>query len=55
MRPSSLHLKKKRGRLRDWLSGGFDFEVNQWIESELEYIDKNIEREEISEERTEFD
>ena len=53
--PTSLHLKKKRSKLRDWLSGGFDFEVNQWIESELEYIDKNIEREEISEERTRFD
>lgn len=53
--PTSLHLKKKRSKLRDWLSGGFDFEVNQWIESELEYIDKNIEREEIGEERTRFD
>ncbi len=53
--PTSFHLKKKRSKLRDWLSGGFDFEVNQWIESELEYIDKNIEREETAEERTRFD
>ena len=53
--PTSLHLKRKREKLRDWLTRGFAFEVNQWIESELEYIDKNIEREEIAEERTRFD
>ena len=53
--PTSLHFKTKRSTLRDWLSGGFDFEVNQWIESELEHIDKRIEWEEISEERTRFD
>jgi hypothetical protein len=28
---------------------GFDIEVNKWIESELEHIDKNIKREEIAE------
>jgi len=53
--PTSLHLKRKREKLRDWLTRGFVFEVTQWIESELEYIDKNIEREEIAEERTRFD
>jgi hypothetical protein len=53
--PTSLHLKRKREKLRDWLTRGFEFEVTQWIESELEYIDKNIEREEIAEERTRFD
>lgn len=53
--PTSLHLKKKREKLREWLSRGFDFEVVQWIESELEQIDKSIEREEIAEERTRFD
>jgi len=53
--PTSLHLKRKREKLRDWLTHGFEFEVTQWIESELEYIDKNIEREEIAEERTRFD
>lgn len=53
--PTSLHLKRKREILRDWLTRGFGFEVTQWIESELEYIDKNIESEEIAEERTRFD
>jgi hypothetical protein len=53
--PTSLHLKRKREKLRDWLTRGFEFEVTQWIESELEYIDKKIEREEIAEERTRFD
>lgn len=53
--PTSLHLKRKREKLRDWLTHGFEFEVTQWIESELEYIDKKIEREEIAEERTRFD
>jgi hypothetical protein len=53
--PTSLHLKRKREKLRDWLTRGSGFEVTQWIESELEYIDKNIEREEIAEERTRFD
>lgn len=53
--PTSLHLKRKRDKLRDWLTRGFGFEVTQWIEAELEYIDKNIEREEIAEERTRFD
>ena len=53
--PTSLHLKRKREKLRDWLTRGFEFEVTQWIESELEYIDIKIEREEIAEERTRFD
>jgi hypothetical protein len=53
--PASLYLKSKREKLRDWLTRGFEFEVTQWIESELEYIDKSIEREEITEERTRFD
>jgi hypothetical protein len=53
--PTSLHLKKKREKLRNWLTQGSGFEVTQWIESELEYIEKNIEREEIAEERTRFD
>lgn len=53
--PTSLHLEKKRDKLRTWLTRGFDFEVTQWIEAELENIDKKIEREEIAEERTRFD
>ncbi|MCX7155715.1 MAG: hypothetical protein NTW45_04635, partial [Rhodocyclales bacterium] len=53
--PTSLHLKRKREKLRDWLTHGFEFEVTQWIEAELEYIDKDIEREEIAEERTRFE
>lgn len=53
--PTSLHLKGKREKLRNWLTCGFEFEVTQWIESELEYMDKRIEREEIAEERESFD
>ena len=44
--PTSIHLKSKREKLRDWLTRGFEFEVTQWIESELEYMDKDIQREE---------
>lgn len=53
--PTSTHLKHKREKFRRWLAAGFDFEVTQWIESEIEYLDQNIEREEINEERTRFD
>ena len=52
---TSTYLKGKRERFRRWLSAGFDFEIAQWIESEIESLDKNIEREEIDEERTRFD
>ena len=53
--PTSAYLKRKRQKLREWLSAGFDFEIIQWIELELEYMDRSIEREEINEERTQFD
>lgn len=50
----SLHLKQKRDMLRRWLSAGFDFEVLQWIELEIERHDWEIRREEINEERDRF-
>ena len=53
--PTSAHLKRKRERFRRWLAAGFEFEVTQWIESEIEYLDRSIEREEIEEERSRFD
>jgi hypothetical protein len=53
--PASEHYKRKREKFRQWLAAGFEFEVTQWIESEIEYLDRNIEREEISEERSRFD
>jgi len=53
--PTSAHLKRKREKFRQWLAAGFDFEVTQWIESEIEYLDREIDREEINEERDRFD
>jgi len=53
--PASAHFKRKREKLRRWLASGFEFEVNQWIEAEIEYIDRKIEREETNEERSRFD
>ncbi|MDH5544184.1 MAG: hypothetical protein OEZ43_01250 [Gammaproteobacteria bacterium] len=52
---TSSYLKKKRDKFRRWLGAGFESEVSRWIESEIEYLDKNIEREEIDEERSRFD
>ncbi len=53
--PTSAYLKRKREKFRRWLAAGLDFEITQWIESEIEYLDHNIEREEINEERSRFD
>ncbi len=53
--PTSAYLKRKREKFRRWLAAGFDYEITQWIESEIEYLDRNIEREEIDEERSRFD
>lgn len=52
--PTSEHLKRRREKFRKWLASGFEAEVVQWIESELEYLDREIERELISEERSRF-
>jgi hypothetical protein len=53
--PMSQHLKHKRDILRRWLAAGFDFQVAQWIETEIEQLDLGIQREEINEERDRFD
>jgi len=53
--PTSAYLKRKRDRFRRWLAAGFQIEVTQWIEAEIEYLDRSIEREEIAEERSRFD
>lgn len=53
--PTSAYLKRKREKFRRWLAAGYDFEITQWIEEEIEYLDRNIEREEINEERSRFD
>ncbi len=53
--PTSAHLKRKREKFRLWLAAGFETEVTQWIENEIEYLDRSIDREEISEERSRFD
>lgn len=53
--PTSTYLKLKREKFRRWLAADFDFEVTQWIETEIEHLDRGIEREEIAEERTRFD
>ena len=53
--PTSAYLKRKREKFRRWLASGFEIEITQWIEAEIEYLDRNIEREEIDEERSRFD
>ena len=53
--PTSAYLKGKRGKLRRWLSQGFEIEVTHWIEREIESLGRDIEREEIDEERSRFD
>ena len=53
--PASAYYKRKRARLRQWLATGFEPEIIQWIETEIDYIDRDIEREEINEERSRFD
>lgn len=53
--PRSTYLKRKREMFRRWLAAGFDYEITQWIESEIESLDRIIEREEINEERSRFD
>lgn len=53
--PRSAYLRRKREDFRRWLAAGFDYEVTRWIESEIESLDRGIEREEIDEERARFD
>lgn len=53
--PTSAYLKQKREKLRGWLATGFEIDIVQWIETEIEYLDREIEREEINEERSRFD
>ncbi|MDC6167138.1 hypothetical protein [Paucibacter sp. XJ19-41] len=53
--PTSQYLKRKREILRRWLAAGFDFQVVQWIEPEIERLDRQIQREEINEERDRFE
>jgi hypothetical protein len=52
---TSAYLKRKREKLRRWLASGYSHEVTRWIETEIEYLDRSIEREEIDEERSSFD
>ena len=49
--PMSQYLRKKRTLLRNWLSKGYGSKVVDWIEHEIGVADKEIAREEISEER----
>jgi len=55
MGPASAHLRQKRERCRRWLATGFEIEITQWIEAEIESLDRDIAREEIDEERSRFD
>lgn len=52
---TSVYLKRKRDKFRRWLAAGFEVEVTEWIESEIDYLDRRIEQEEIDEERSRFD
>lgn len=53
--PASQHYKKQRETLRRWLGLGLEYPVTQWIELEIEQLDRQIDREEIQEERDRFD
>jgi hypothetical protein len=52
---TSAYYKRKRKKLRNWLAAGYGNEITQWIETEIGYLDKDIENEEIKEERERFD
>lgn len=52
---ASNYLKRKRDRFRKWLAEGFEPEVSHWVEAEIEYLDREIQREEVLEERSRFD
>ncbi len=52
--PTSIYLKGKRERFRRWLAAGFEIEITEWIEAEIESLDQRIEQEEIEEERSRF-
>jgi hypothetical protein len=49
--PESAYLRSRRERFRNWLTKGFEPAVQAWIEMELQYLDRRIERAEIDEER----
>ncbi len=51
----SAYLKCKRDKYRQWLAAGFEIEVIQWLEHEIEYLDQRIEQADIGEERSRFD
>ena len=51
---TSAYLKRKRDKFRQWLGAGFDIGVVRWIEREIEVLDKDIDREEMIEERSGF-
>lgn len=50
-----VYFKRKRDKFRRWLATGFEIEVIQWLEQEIEYLDKCIEQAVIEEERSRFD
>lgn len=52
--PRSQHLKRRRDKFRTWLSAGYQYEVTQWVENELDDLDQSIEAAEINEERDRF-
>ena len=52
--PRSQHLKRRRDKLRTWLSARFQYEVTRWIENELDDLDQSIEAADINEERDRF-
>jgi hypothetical protein len=53
--PTSDYLKRKRDKFRRWLAAGFEINVTQWVEAEIESLDRQIQREEMNEERSRFD
>ena len=50
-----MDYRRRRDKLRKWLAAGYAAEVAQWIEVEIENLDRMIEHEETNEERTHFE
>ena len=52
--PASLYYRRRREKFRTWLAAGFEAEVVEWIEKQIEFLDRIIDHEETNEERSRF-
>lgn len=52
--PESAYLRGRREKFREWLASGYAATVMEWIEKEIQYLDRRIQDAEISEERDRY-